>query len=220
MTTLDLLKRKNPDITILSLADRPEHALYRAVSADAGAFLAAAEKILPEETNVYLPCDETMTASAAVREIERNVFAELPIQAGWNCGGNTRMNGMEWHKTSEVVVACTDLVLLLGDHADIDIVNETYDSSCAFGLYLQKGDAVELLPRTLHLAPLPVQGGRFVAAILLPSGTNLPLTGGISGSLRAVNKWLLVHPENHRGIELGGKIGVVGENLVLRGLDA
>jgi len=218
MTALDALKRNNPGLTIFSLADTPEHALYRGVSADVSAFLAAAERILPEEGNVYIPRDDAMTADAAAREIERSVFAELPIQAGWNYGGNKRMNGMEWHKSSEVVVACTDLVLLLGDHADI--AGGEYDSSRAFGLYLQKGDVVELLPLTLHLAPLPVRGGRFIAAILLPTGTNLPLSGGTDGVLRAVNKWLLVHPENRRGIELGGQVGILGENIRFRGLEA
>jgi len=127
------------------------------------------------------------------------------------------MNGMELHKTSEGIVACTDVVLLLGDHADV--ANDTYDSARAFGLYLQAGEAVELLPLTLHLAPLPVQNGRFIAAILLPQGTNLPLAGGIEGTLRAVNKWLLVHPENANGVALGGKVGILGENIALAGAD-
>jgi hypothetical protein len=124
---------------------------------------------------------------------------------------------MEWHKSSEVIVACTDLVLLLGDYADVE--HDFYDSARAFGLLVQKGEAVELFPFTLHLAPLPVVGGRFIAAILLPEGTNLPLSGGIDGTLRAVNKWLLVHPDNTRSIELGGKVGIRGENIRLFGLD-
>ncbi|NLI52833.1 MAG: DUF4867 family protein [Clostridiales bacterium] len=217
MTALDALRRGNPHLTILSLAETPEHALYRRADVDAGAFLAAAKAIVPEEANAYIPRDEAMSASPAAHAVARRVFGELPMQAGWNYGGNTRMNGMEWHKSAEVVVACTDVVLLLGSHADIH--DDAYDSARAFGLYLQAGEAVELHPYTLHLAPLPVSGGRFVAAILLPEGTNLPLAGGIEGTLRAVNKWLLVHPDNRRGVELGGKIGVFGENISLVGLD-
>jgi len=216
MTTLGVLRRNNPNLTILSFADTPQHTLFRAVSADTGAFLAAAESISPKEQNVYIPSDDAMRAAA--REIGRSVFAELPIQSGWNYGGNTRMNGMEWHKSSEVIVACTDVVLLLGDHRDV--VADTYESARAFGLYLQKGDAVELFPMTLHLAPLPAENGRFIAAILLPEGTNLPLSGGTDGTMRAVNKWLIVHPENRRGIELGGQAGILGENICLHGLDA
>lgn len=216
MSVLAALRRGNPDLPILSLGETPRHRLYRRVDADTSAFLAAAAQFAPEETNAYLPRDEAMSLSPAAKAIARTVFGELPMQAGWNHGGNTRMNGMEWHKSSEVIIACTDVVLLLGDHADIE--DERYDSARAFGLYLQRGEAVELFPLTLHLAPLPVHGGRFIAAILLPDGTNLPLAGGIEGTLRAVNKWLLVHPENARGIALGGKAGIRGENIELHGL--
>ena len=217
MSTLAALRRINPGLTILSLDETPEHRLYRKVGADTSAFLAASASITPEEVNDYVPRDEGMSRSPAAQSISRLIFGELPIQAGWNHGGNTRMNGMEWHKSSEVIVACTDLVLLLGDNADIE--HDSYDSARAFGLLLQKGEAVELFPFTLHLAPLPVVGSRFIAAILLPEGTNLPLSSGIDGTLRAVNKWLLVHPDNTRGIALGGKIGIRGENIRLIGLD-
>jgi hypothetical protein len=211
------LRRSNPNLTILSLDETPHHTLYRKIDVDAGVFLEAAASLLPEETNVYIPNDERLTKSLEVKRIERTIFGELPIQVGWNHGGNTRMNGMEWHKSSEVIVACSDLVLLLGNHADIE--NDCYDSARVFGLYLQKSEAVELFPFTLHLAPLPVYGGRFIAAILLPDGTNLPLSSGIDGTLRAVNKWLLVHPDNARGIALGGKTGIRGENIRLHGLE-
>ena len=217
MTEIDALRTKNPHLTILSLAETPEHPLYRRADVDADAFLSAAKAIDPDEANAYLPRDEAMSASLAAKDVARRVFGELPMQAGWNYGGNTRMNGMEWHKSAEVIVACTDVVLLLGSYSDIQ--NDTYDSARAFGLYLKKSEAVELHPYTLHLAPLPVFGGRFIAAILLPDGTNLPLKSGIEGTLRAVNKWLLVHPDNRRGIALGGKPGILGENITLNGLD-
>lgn len=217
MTTLAALRRNNPGLTILSLGETPGHRLYRKVEADTSAFLVASASITPDEANAYIPRDEGLSLSPATQSISRAVFGELPIQAGWNYGGNPRMNGMEWHKSCEVIVACTDLVLLLGNYTDIE--HDSYDSARALGLYLQKGEAVELFPLTLHLAPMPVVGGRFIAAILLPEGTNLPLSGGIEGTLRAVNKWLLVHPDNTRGIELGGKVGIRGENIQLFGLD-
>lgn len=216
MTAAQALRLKNPDLKILALSETPAHALYRRVEADTDAFIKAAEAISPEQANTYIARDDVISNSGAARAIGREVFGELPIQAGWNYGGNTKMNGMEWHKSSEVIVACTDVVLLLGDHSDI--ISDCYDSSRAFGLFLTKGEAAELFAFTLHLAPLPVFGGRFIAAILLPDSTNLPLGGGINGTLRAVNKWLLVHPENERGIECGGKIGVTGRNIELTGL--
>ena len=144
------------------------------------------------------------------------VFAELPVQAGWCYGRGRKMNGAEWHKSSEVVVACTDCVLLLGSAADIE--GDTYDSAKAVALVMREGEAAELPAGTLHLAPLAL-GGHFAAAIILPRGTNSPLAGGISGTLRAVNKWLLVHPDNEAGIAAGGKVGVTGANITLTGYD-
>ena len=217
MTAFEELGQLNPRLLLLSLESTPKHKLFSKVAGDMSAFIDAARAIVPQQDNVYIPRDDLLTAHRCVKEIERGVFGEYPVQAGWNHGGNTRMNGMEWHKTGEVIVACTDIVLLLGDHADIQ--NDTYETSLAFGLYMRKGEAVELMPLTLHLAPLPVHGGRFIAAILLPRGTNLPLEGGICGTRRAVNKWLVVHPENQRGVALGGKIGVSGENISLQGLN-
>jgi len=217
MMPIDALRQKNPQLNILSLSDTPEHTLFCKAEVDTKEFLTAAQSICPAEANAYIPRDELLSASPAALTVARRVFGELPMQAGWNYGGNTRMNGMEWHKTSEVIVACSDIVLLLGSRADI--TNDTFDSARAFGLYLQKGEAVELYPFTLHLAPLPVSGGRFIAAILLPEGTNLPLSGGIKGTLRAINKWLLVHPENKNGIEHGGKIGILGVNITISGLE-
>ena len=77
---------------------------------------------------------------------------------------------------------------------------------------------MELCAGTLHLAPLAVHE-KFAAAIILPRGTNAPLAGGIDGTLRAVNKWLLVHPENTAGIAAGGKAGVAGANIALTGYE-
>ncbi len=169
---------------------------------------------LPQNGNGYVANEPPLEKIQFVSDICRDVFAELPVQAGWCVGNLTKMNGMEWHKSSEVVVACTDMVLLLGSFNDIN--NDIYDSAKAEAFYLPKGTVVELYAFTLHLAPLNMGGG-FKSIIILPKGTNLPLESGINGTLRAVNKWLLVHKEHTVGISLGGKIGVIGTNTALVG---
>lgn len=73
------------------------------------------------------------------------------------------MNGVEWHKSSEVVIAATDCVLILGDVKDIR--DDVYDSARAIALFLRKGEAVELFAGTLHLAPLATDD-KFAAAIV------------------------------------------------------
>lgn len=205
---LEELKKNNPDLIILTATQKSR--LFCKLSFDASEIVAYSAKISAGDENTYVASDPAAEALPVVKTIAREVFAEAEIQVGWCCGGGTAMNGMEWHKSSEVVVACADMLLLLGDFFDIE--NDVYDSSKAVALYLRKGESVELFPMTLHLAPLKVSEF-FKAAIILPKGTNLPLKGGISGSLRAVNKWLLVHKENKRGILSGGKIGISGKNI-------
>lgn len=208
------LPRFDREVATLTTAD--ESPLFRRVAADAAEIVALARGLEVGDANRYVASDPELEKTDAVRGICREVFAELPVQAGWCYGRGRKMNGVEWHKSSEVVVACTDCVLLLGSAADI--VGDSYDSAKAVALVMREGEAAELPAGTLHLAPLAL-GGYFAAAIILPRGTNSPLAGGISGTLRAVNKWLLVHPDNEAGIAAGGKVGVTGANITLTGYD-
>lgn len=208
-----ILKRlidNNPNIKFYTLGNVCD--LYKKIDYDFSQIILQSEKLPVCKQNSYIADDDDLNKTDIVKYVFENVFAELPIQAGWCYGGNNLMNGMEWHKSSEVVIACTNCVLLIGDNKDI--VNGLYDSGKAFGLFLKKGEAVELLPLTLHLAPLPIDG-YFKICVILPKGTNTPLSSGIDGMLRAVNKWLLIHKDNQKGKELGGKIGVIGENITL-----
>lgn len=206
----DTLKKDNPHIHFVSLKMNPCSHLYQKHSIDASEIVALSDKLVCQNFNQYIASDCEAEKLQVVNTISRNVFAEADIQAGWCFGCGKTMNGVEWHKSSETIVACTDMVLILGNY--FDILENKYDTKNAFGLFMQKGDVVELYPLTLHLAPLAIDKN-FKAAILLPRKTNTPLKGGIDGVLRANNKWLLVHAENMQGIEQGGKIGVIGENL-------
>ncbi|MFI3229695.1 MAG: DUF4867 family protein [Bacillota bacterium] len=199
---------------ILSIDHSNFSAYGRVLNYDASEAIAFIESnvILPEAGNAYVAGDAKLESVAVIKQIGREVFAELPIQAGWCVGRLRAMNGMEWHKSSEVIVACSNMVLLLGKYSDI--IEDTYDSAKAEAFYVKKGSVIELNPYTLHLAPLNMGDG-FAAIIVLPSKTNLALSGGIDGTLRAINKWLLVHNEHKVGIAGGGKIGIVGENITL-----
>lgn len=204
------------DVEVKVMTTSDDSPLFRRVDVDVSDIAALSRKLVFGEGNVYIASDAEEEALASVRLIAGKVFAELPVQAGWCFGNGKKMNGVEWHKSSEVVVACTDCVLLLGSCDDIK--DDEFDSSRVVALVLKEGEAAELRAGTLHLAPLAVRD-RFAAAIILPRGTNAPLAGGIDGSLRAVNKWLLVHPDNKAGVDAGGKIGVTGANVTLTGYD-
>ena len=80
------------------------------------------------------------------------------------------------------------------------------------------GTAVEVYATTLHYAPIS-SGGKFRVVVVLPKGTNEPLTftpakEGEDALLFAQNKWLIAHPES--GLDKDGAfIGLTGENVTI-----
>jgi hypothetical protein len=169
----------------------------------------------PEEV-VYVPSVPELEALPICKELTESVYGELPIQIGYCNGKNKFLNAVEYHRSSEINVAATDLVLMLGKRAD---VSETfsYDSSRIEAFFLPKGTVVEVFGDTLHYAPCHTEEDGFKAVVVLPKGTNYDLikehgTKGEEKLLFAVNKWLIAHPDAK--IE-GAFNGITGENLKL-----
>ena len=151
-------------------------------------------------------------------------YGEMPVQIGYCNGHNTMLNALEYHRDSEINVAASDAVLMLGLLVDVE-EDHTYDTALVEAFLVPEGAAVELYASTLHYAPCHVKEGGFQVAVVLPRGTNFPLKGchaentaGENGVdedalLAAVNKWLIGHPEG--GLEEGSFLGLKGENLSL-----
>ena len=163
---------------------------------------------------VYVPGDEKLEALPVMKELAEITYGELPIQIGYCNGHNCMLNALEYHRSSEVNVAATDAVLMLGSQQDIT-KDFTYDTSKVEAFLVPAGVVVEVYATTLHYAPCGVDGAGFKVAIVLPKGTNLDLDrehkGGEDGHLTAKNKWLLGHPEG--GLPEGSPMGLVGKNL-------
>ncbi|MCH4887023.1 DUF4867 family protein [Acidaminobacter sp. JC074] len=119
--------------------------------------------------------------------ISYKYFGEQSIQIGYCNGLNRQVDALEYHKSSEIIVAGTDLILVLGKRQDI---KEGYDISLAESFLMKEGEVVEIYGPTLHYCPVNLDG-QFKAAIILPEGTN---TG--SDSAYAKNKWLYAHPNS------------------------
>ena len=168
----------------------------------------------PEKV-IYKASEPALEALGVMQELQTKVYGEMPIQIGYCNGHNRKMNALEYHKDSEVNVAADDAVLIVGQRADVT-EDMTYDTSKAEAFLLPKGMGVEVFATTLHYAPAGPDGNGFRVVIVLPKGTNLPLTGshgnGAEDShITAVNKWLLGHPEG--GLAEGSPMGLTGENL-------
>lgn len=176
---------------------------------------------IPSEGNIYVASVEAMEEMEAAKDIEENFYGEMPIQIGYCNGVNSKLNGLEYHKGSEIDAAVTDLVLLLGKVQDIN--NNEYDSEKIEAFYLGRGTVVELYGTTLHFAPCKVQAEGFKCVVVLPRGTNLPLDNNQNGELTgeerlltAKNKWLLAHPERKVLVDKGVYAGITGENIEIK----
>ena len=99
----------------------------------------------------------------------------MPIQVGYCNGSNYLLNAVEYHRDSEVNVALTDLILILGKEQDIE-ADGTYQTEKMEAFLVPAGTVVEVYATTLHYAPCSVGDGRFRVTVVLPKGTQLSLT--------------------------------------------
>ncbi|MCX4307170.1 MAG: DUF4867 family protein [Acetatifactor sp.] len=171
---------------------------------------------LPEGV-AYEPSIEELEKTAVAKELQRRTYGELPIQVGYCNGHNYKLNAVEYHRSSEINVAATDAVLLVGTQQDITD-DFTYETAKMEAFLVEAGTAVELYATTLHYAPCSADEGGFKVGIVLPAGTNYPLKESHEGwedsLITAQNKWLIGHEEG--GLDDGAHIGLVGKNLDIR----
>jgi len=176
--------------------------------------------MIPESGNIYIANDEELDAELYNKTIYDKVFGESSIQYGYCNGQNTKLNALEYHKSSEINIATTPLVLLLGIPDNIE--NGHFNSNDVVAFYLPENTAIELHPRILHFAPCKVKEDGFKCGVILPLGTNTEfiknknITCLEDEYLFKTNKWLLAHSENERILSQGAKIGIIGENLQIR----
>ena len=170
---------------------------------------------LPKDV-VYVPSVEELEVLPEAAEICKKGFGGLPIQIGYCNGDNHKLNALEYHRSSELDIAQTDLILLLGMQQDIED-GDIYDTSKVEAFLVPAGTGIEVYGTTLHYAPCGVDGNGFKAVVVLPKGTNTDLMTCHTKSfddklLTAKNKWLIAHEE--AGIE-GAFCGLQGENITL-----
>lgn len=170
---------------------------------------------------VYEPSVEALETLPVMQALSDTAYGEMPIQIGYCNGHNTKLNALEYHRDSEINVAATDAILMLGLLQDVE-ADHTYDTSRVEAFLVPAGTAVEVYATTLHYAPCSVEGNGFQVAVVLPRGTNYALKkehAKASGTatdnedclITAVNKWLIGHAEG--GLDEGSFLGLKGKNL-------
>ncbi len=172
------------------------------------------EKIDVPADVVYEPSVAQLEALPVMKDFTNSLYGGLPIQIGYCNGHNHLLNAVEYHRSSEINVAATDLILLVGKQEDI-AEDFTYDTSKIEAFLLEKGTVIECYATTLHYAPCSVGENAFRCVVVLPKDTNLDLEVKPEGAkedklLVARNKWLI----GHKDANIDGAFnGLVGENI-------
>lgn len=172
---------------------------------------------IPQDQNVYVASVTEMENTIIKNQLQEAFYGEMSIQIGYCNGPNSTLNGLEYHKSSEINIAITDMVLLLGKVQEVE--NNIFHSNDVIAFFVPKGTAVELYSTTLHFAPCKVNNEGFKTIVILPKGTNDPLSTNIQKRTKEdellfmKNKWLIAHPEREQLINKGAHPGIKGENI-------
>jgi len=232
------LIKLNPDLNFKELDEQSFREYGKIISgydfADMLSYMER-ETLVPEEGNIYKASVSELEAFPVFERLTNEFYGEMPIQAGYCNGRNSSLNGLEYHIGSEIDVAVTDLVLLLGKLQDV--IDGRFRSEDVTAFLVLKGTALQLYETTLHFSPCKTSSDGFKCIVVLPRGTNEPLHlspnpspqgrgvaplslwGGAGGEARllfARNKWLLAHPERKNLMEKGAWSGITGDNIEIR----
>ncbi len=166
---------------------------------------------MPQQGSLYFASLPELEALSFAAKVQNLVYGELATQVGLCYGYNSKLNATEWHTSSEVNVAVTDLVLLLAKRSELENNRICSDKFKAF--YLKKGECVEIYATSMHFTPCQTQESGFLCVVALPKGTNTDLEGQYPDKLMfRKNKWIIAHEENKALIERGVVSGIYGEN--------
>ncbi|MCP4179745.1 MAG: DUF4867 family protein [bacterium] len=219
---LEKLRKLNPDLNIKSTEDKSFKKYGRLINgydfSRINNFMGKSSE-LPATGNIYKASVSEMELDDLKESLSKTFYGKMPIQIGYCNGQNTKLNGLEYHKGSEINYAVTDMVLLVGNIWQIE--NNSFDSNDVEAFFVSKGTTLEIYATTLHFAPCKVHEEGFKCVVILPEKTNCPLnekTEIITAEdelLFMSNKWLIVHKEAEKLVNNGAYIGIRGNNINL-----
>ena len=210
---LDRLKELNENVKLFDVYSEEFSEYGRVLNdVDVSELIREAQRLeFPESGSVYLASVDTLEATEAAARIKELVFGTLDTQIGYCYGYSNMLNAAEWHFSSELNVAVTPLVLILGKRSDIK--NGRLCSGNMKAFYVPAGAVIEVYATTLHFCPCQVSDGGFGCIVGLPTATNTPLDAPVDDKLLfRKNKWILAHEQNSALIERGVVAGIYGEN--------
>ena len=186
--------------------------------ADKALMHALGQTPMPEESTMYVPQDPALQALPAAEIFRTHAFGGMPVQMGWCNGRNTKLNCLEYHRSSEFNLGTEDFILLVARQQEA--VQGKLDTAYVAAFLVPAGVLVEIYATTLHYAPCHVDAARgFRVLVALPAGTNTarpPVQARTpeDALLWACNKWLLAHPDSAEAAQ-GAYPGLSGKHIDL-----
>lgn len=171
---------------------------------------------VPDQGVEYLAQEPGLQQAPQAQALCARLYGGMPVQLGVCRGRNTRLNCLEYHRSSEFNLGAEDFVLLLARQQEIQ--NGCLDTGLVQAFYVPAGVLVEVYATSLHYAPCQAPGCHsFRVMVALPQGTNLSLEKPEMRTpedalLWAANKWLLAHEEADEAAQ-GAYVGLKGKNL-------
>lgn len=215
--TLDKLRNLNPEMQIYSIDDEAFAEYGRKINnVNVDDIVAAGKRIeFPKEGSVYEASTVAFEDLDIAKWIQKECYGELPTQVGYCYGHSNFLNAWEWHTSSEINIAVTDLVLILAKLTDYK--DGVIDAKTAKAFLLKAGDMVEVYATSLHFCPCEVDENGFGCVVGLPKDTNLPLDEPVSNPLLfKKNKWIVAHEKNEALINRGVVSGITGPNYQIK----
>ena len=214
---LEKLRKLNPEIEFFDVNSDELNSYGRIIEGlDITEIVSEAKKIAnPESGSAYKPGVDAFEKLAIADEIKIRFFGEMDTQIGYFWGRNNFFNETEWHTSSEINIAVTDLVIIIGHLWDVK--DNKIDSSAFKAFYVPAGTVLECYSTTLHYGPCESEADGFGWVVALPKGTNTPLEGEYEDKLLwAKNKWMIAHVDNDELKEKGAVCGVTGINFEIK----
>ncbi len=175
------------------------------------------ERVTPLPEGVeYVPSQPELEALPVAKTLSSNAWGGMPIQLGWCNGHNTKLNCLEYHRSSELNLGTRDFILLVAKREDME--NGRLDTGKVVAYLVPKGVLVEVYATTLHYAPCSARAGQgFKVLVALPRGTNGPKPeitpqNDEDRCLWACDKWLLAHAQSAEAAQ-GAAVRLDGENV-------
>ena len=214
---LENLKKLNKGVAFFSVTDEEFSEYGRVIdSFDATEIIEVAKKMKnPETGSIYIASVPEFEGLAIYKKVKEEIFGTLDTQLGYCFGYSDTLNATEWHHSSELNIAVTDLVLILGKRSDMK--NGRLSSSDMKAFFVPAGTVLEAYATTLHFCPCQVSDGGFGCVVGLPSGTKTPLDDQVEDKLLfRKNKWIVAHDENTELQKKGVAAGIGGINYKIK----